>query len=356
MRYHNGSILLASFIAAVLHACSPAEQLPQNSMGAAVRAGGLIVTDATTDTKSPLDGLQPVPLSPGSTMWLLIEEPEFPERDRELEPEDIVDWKISDTYPMKSYVVMGEDSSLFPCQVDGNGNMTSRSGSPLMLMNGKYKFHAVSPARALGSNGEMSIKNGQYVIASDRRWTETEPTIVKVDIDPGSNEMQSVELNPLINQTSQIRIRLKCGDNVSKIGILPEGVEVSGIQEDTGTGVSFHWTVDESNLPIMVGNKYHGVKVPEWFEETVGGEKVLTGLVSILPTDATTNSVFITFNISVNDVSTQYMASLNTQYFESARRYTYTFKVSIPDGVTVATWDNVTIVKEEDFSEPDAVQ
>lgn len=281
-------------------------------------------------------------LPEGTTLYLMIEVKENGE------------WvQDKDNYPLKSYVV-GGGQSLFPCVVDEDGNCIEQSGSPLMLGEGSYRFHAVSPARLIQDmtiNGHdyedvMPIKNGDYVIASDPNWEETAPTEANVHITT-NNDVMPVKLNPLINQTAEMVFNISKGRNVTKLEVLPEGVELTGIQDDD-SGVAFHWSIGGAELPMKVGDKYHGVKVKDW-EETPQG---LRGKVSILPTDATTNAIFLLFNIAVDDVPTQYMATLNQQYYRSSHRYTYNFVVDVADGVTVAAWDNITIRREGDFTEP----
>ena len=293
----------------------------------------------------PLPTKQDLPV--GTTLYLMIEV-------WDAEQEEFVQDK--ERYPLKSYVV-GGGNSLYPCRVDYDGTCLEQTGSPLMLGVGKYRFHAVSPARKIRDveinhvvyPDVMPIRNGDYVIASDPNWEETEPTIANVIITTG-NAVQPVTLNPLINQTAEMVFNIKKGKNVTKLEILPEGVDLTGIQNDD-SGVAFHWSIGGSELPMKVGDKYHGVKVTDWSETGDG----LQGKISILPTDATTNAIFILFNIAVNDVPTQYMASLNQQYYKSSHRYTYDFMVNVEDGIHVATWDNIAIKQEGDFTAPGTI-
>lgn len=318
-----------------------------------VLAGGVYESlPSGYDTKASLEDYLGVgnlpeqkPLPEGTTLYLMIEVPDT---------DNPGEWKQDkDNYPLKSYVV-GGGQSLFPCVVDKKGNSIEQSGSPLMLGEGRYRFHAVSPARQIRDTtisgteykDVMPIVNGDYVIASDPNWEETAPTVAEVHITSDKN-VESVTLNPLINQTAEMVFNISKGRNVTKLEVLPEGVELTGIQDDD-SGVAFHWSVGGAELPMKVGDKYHGVKVKDWDETPEG----LLGRVSVLPTDATTNAIFLLFNIAVNDVPTQYMATLNQQYYRSSHRYTYNFVVDVADGVTVAAWDNITIRREGDFTKP----
>lgn len=301
--------------------------------------------DSLEDAGRTLPEKQDLPV--GTTLYLMIQV-------WDAEKGEFVQDK--ERYPLKSYVV-GGGNSLYPCRVDYDGTCLEQTGSPLMLGVGKYKFHAVSPARLIRDttiNGKeykdvMPIVNGDYVIASDPNWYETAPKEADIVITTGS-AVEPVELNPMINQTAEMVFNIKKGKNVTKLEILPEGVDLTGIQDDN-SGVAFHWSIGGSELPMKVGDKYHGVKVTDWSETGDG----LQGKISILPTDATTNAIFILFNIAVNDVPTQYMASLNQQYYKSSHRYTYDFRVNVEDGIHVATWDNIAIKQEGDFTAPGTI-
>lgn len=330
------------FIAGV--SCTERIECPERMEGVMVCAGGSSWGVAQTRASLPLSATV-APLPEGTTLWLLIEEPVDPDR-HGFDDE----WKISPNYAMRKYVVLGKDAALVPCETDEDGRLVGdpSNNRPLMLRDGWYKFHAVSPAKELHDDLENDlsdialIHNGEYVLATDTRWEETAPLVVEVNTRSDMGSFQMVKLNPLINQTAEMELRLYMGDNVTDVDILPEGVEVAGVQEDRGTGVPFHWSTDNSYLPIRVGNKYNWLKVTTWEWE----DDCLVGRLSILPTDATTNAIFIVFNISVNGVPTQYMATLKTQYFESAYRYTYSFQVNVSDGIVVAAWDNISNVKD----------
>lgn len=346
MKGMNGFLLSMSLLCVAGASCTERIESPEGREGVMVCAGGSAWGFAGTRASLPPEA-SVAPLPEGTTLWLLIEEPVDPDRHGFGD-----EWEISPNpeYAMRKYVVLGKDAALVPCETDGEGKVVGdpSNNKPLMLKEGWYKFHAVSPARDLhddhdnGLTDIVRIHNGEYVLATDTRWDETAPLVVEVDTRSDLGSFQMVRLNPLINQTAEMELRLYMGDNVTDMDILPEGVEVTGLQEDRGIGVPFHWSTDNSYLPIRVGNKYNGIKVTTWERE----EDCLVGRLSVLPTDATTNAIFIVFNISVNGVPTQYMATLKTQYFESAYRYTYNFQVNVSDGIVVAAWDNISEVKE----------
>lgn len=329
--------------------------VPDFGGGAKVLAGGFVgsVRQGFDTKASVVDNLPSVPETPvampeGSTMYLMVEELDgF--RDPVTRKDTL--WRLSQTYPMKPYVV-GGGSSLYPCRVDDDGNCLEIVGSPLMLQNGTYRFHAVHPARKLvqkdADDFVMLIRNGEYVIGSDVRWKETYPTGVTVEIGTDSHT-QEVYLHPLIHQTSLFKINIRMGENVSKLELLPDGVEISGIQSDEGSGIDYHWSINGAQLPMRVGDKYKGIRIMDWYEWTdAEGNEYLTGSVPILPTDASTNSIYVMLNLEVNDTPTQYMTTLRQQYYESAYCYEYWFRVDVRDGITVATWDNISIVRDGD--------
>lgn len=284
----------------------------------------------------------PMPMKPGSTLWLIIEKKENGV------------WEEDEEHSMKSYVVSA-GNTLFPCDVDDDGNALLDSyGAALMLPEGTYRFHAVSPARRLRPDGAMPIRNGDYVVATDTRWEQTSPKDVEIVIESDSPEMQTVELNPLINQTARIKVNVKMGRNVKTLSVLPEGIEISGIQEDHVDGVDFIWHKDGYYIPALVGNKYEGTLLADYdCREISDASGSITGYASILPTDARTNSIFFLFNLMVNEVPTQYLISLNDQYYAASFQYEYNFTVNVDGGITLATWDNITIVQDVDMTDPD---
>lgn len=332
-------------LCAALSACSET-LVPEQEGYVRVCLGGCYpqIDEAATKAavhNAELAALTPQPLPDGTTLWILVEQ----DADRD------GDWKEETNLSRHPYVVAGEGSSLYPCEVDEDGNEIpgTRGSLPMLLGDGRFRFHAVSPARQLNSDHSMRVRNGQYLLATDSRYLQTESVVVDITPSSHSTGVQTVKLNPLVNQTAQIRINLLMGENVSSVEIMPEGVEVSGIQEDHG-GLDFKWTRDDNSLPIIVGNKNMGVKITDWETLVIGGEKVVSGNVAILPTDARANAIMIMFNITVNGVPTQYMTSLTRQQFEAARSYVYNYRVNVKHGINVAVWDNLTITEEIDFT------
>lgn len=342
---HN--ILLAS--ALLLTAGCHKDEKPERSEGALVTISGVfssvntLMTKAGTDlpTADSLSKMTPVPLPEGTTLYLLIEK----------RNEQGV-YEIQDE-SKTAYVITGDGATLYPCTVDDDGNLMETGQSPLLLREGNYRFHVVSPARKLESDYSMKVHNGQYILASDDRYDQTAPKVVEVKINPKTHDIQYVNLNPLINQTAQIRINLKMGENVSDITVLPDGVEISGLHDDS-EGVNLKWTMNNNGFEPVAGNRKAGVRINDWEEHyyTEDGKqrKMLTGKAAILPTDATTSTIFVMFNISVNGVPTQYMSMLHNQLYKAAHSYEYNYSINIEHGITVGNWDNITIVKDLDFS------
>lgn len=295
-------------------------------------------------------------LPKGATLWLLIEEPD---QDgyvyNESNPVPPTAWKESEEYPLKPYVV-GDNGNIHPCatetegtgedeitkiKLDGQGVISQ--SAPLMLPYDRlFRFHIVSPAVPLKKDRSVQISNGQYVMATDCRWNETYPRAEKISSTTGLHQLQ---LASIINQTARLCITVIPGDNVSKLQVQDSGIEVSGIQEESQ---DFKWTKD-SYIKEMVGNKRNSILMEKDYVTNADGS--ITNYVSLLPTDASTNTIFVLFHLMVNDVPTQYMASLPSRVYKASTQYNYRFKVNVKDNVTVGQWDYVTMVEEVEMNE-----
>lgn len=322
-------------------------------------------------------------LKPGSTLWLLIEVPSddyvLPADIRQ--PSDITEpgsWKDSE-YSYKPYIV-GENGSMYPCEtldstVTENGKtMVYRvlkrdelsggilsSGSPLMLPSGLYRFHSVSPAKAMliSADGKpqvptVHIYNGDYVLATDVRWKETYPKGVYIQGGTSASGTQRISLAALVNQTARLKINIHCGDeNVKMISLLDSGIEISGIQEDGDA--DFKWTQDGEPIKTKIGSKYEAILLGEYEEgkKDMYGKDMITGYASILPTDARTNSIYITFHLMVNNVPSQYMVGLTNQLYEAAHQYEFNFRLTMDGNITVGTWDNASQIINDLELDPD---
>lgn len=267
-------------------------------------------------------------LEDGSTLWLAVYEK-----------------KEDGTYndkptELKSYVVrrVGDEySTLYTCTVDSEGNVTSETDVPLYLEVGKsYMFRAISPARKLIDETKLHIKNGDYLLATDDRYTQTMAKEITINGENNSSGVTFVQLNPLLQQTAQMSFKIKTGENVHHLAILPAGIEISGIQDDILHDNSYNWTTSEP-LKMYLGHKDSRISIKEFKMDTEGS---IIGKVSVLPTDAVSSSIVVLLNLEVNAINSQYTMMLNRMILESAHSYDFEISVKVQNGVTVAVWQN----------------
>lgn len=274
------------------------------------------------------------PLPEGSTLWLAIskkdEESYF---DTHLEP--------------KPYIVLAEDAgyqSLYPIEMIEEGDLLKanpeiQTSIPLYLSSGTYKFRMMSPAKPLKKPVDKkgfsaSVDNGEYFYATDDRYFQTEAREIIVNIDP-EKTVQRIVLNPMLNQTAQIKIKLNKGKSVHTLEVYPNGVEISGIQNNV-TKTDFNWFSENlaDTLVAKRGDKRGRVYINEFDIHADGSISAATG---ILPTNAQSNSVVLFFTVKVNGIPTQLQAMLNQMIFRHAYSYNFVFDVDIEEGITVAT-------------------
>lgn len=320
---------------------------PSETGKSATRADGEFIPDSETLVGKPL-----LPLEEGATLWLLIDGT----KDVETNPGEGTAY-----HTLKSYVVRGRDAGqyLYPCTVDENGNVINESGTQLFIPFGSYTFRALSPARAFRDEQGNAIldpndvdvyrqlvSNGDYMISNDERYTQTAGKAI--DIKPSDQKVQLVKLNPLINQTAQLKFTISTEKSI-ELEVLPAGVEISGLQsvygrEDKDGNIRlWNWSPNiqdtliaypgrkDAQITLHMGNPQ--ISYPD--SHTVVIEA------AILPTDATSSPLFIVLNMAVNDTPTQYQMTLNQKIFRSAYSYHYKGTISINDGITVLTWQNV---------------
>lgn len=271
-------------------------------------------SNTRSTNNSALNGVKILNLTEGSTLWLFA--------------------KTGRGTQSQGYVVKTGDGgvqSLYPCsKFDENGNYKEEnvSKTPLFLAPGKYTFSAISPAKAAYQDGKCTIKNGEYVIATNDKWTQTESTTYDISGNEGV-----ILLNPLMQVTSRMKFLIKGTSKISNLSIMQAGVEIDGIQADP-TGDNY--TVGD-NMASKLGDKYNRLYVPaNSFITTPEG--VLQGETGILPTDCRSTPVVVIMNVLVNDVPTQFTYSIVGKQFLPGYSYNYTVTLDIKDGITVANW------------------
>lgn len=289
----------------------------------------------------------PQPLAEGSTLWLLIEG----------KTED----KPGEEYRnLKSYVVKGagDNQALYPCKVDTEGMVTDENVSPLYLPFGTYSFRALSPAKAfVDENGDLvedladvtqfyrKVSNGETLISNDERYRQTLKKEQALSSD--DDKVQVIRLNPLINQTARFKFTLYADPEdlyIHRLEMLPAGVEISGLQDMYGENKLWSWSPElQDTLVAYPGKKHEALIVAgnDPLRVTQRDAKEIVIETGVLPTDATSSSVIVLFNMKVNGIPTQYEMMLNQKILRAAFSYHYKGKVTITNGISAITWQNV---------------
>lgn len=296
------------------------------------------------------------PLPEGATLWLLIEEV--------LKAEDSGTDAVMIRKAPRAYVLKGSgaNQTLHPCKVDKDGNVLDENVAPLYLPSGTYKFMTLSPAKAfVDEEGNpiqeadlpkvdvfrKKVANGEYLISNDGRYTQTmtrEVTIAATDAN-----VRVVELPPLINQTAQLKFTVYCDPNdryIHNVKLLPAGVEISGLQNVNGNGADgkfWNWSpLLQDTLVAYPGNKDERLFLREDNKGiTHTSDKEIVIETAVLPTDATSSSIIVLFNLKINDMPTQYEMMLNRKILRAAFSYHYKGKLTMEDGIFAIEWQNV---------------
>lgn len=279
------------------------------------------------ETKTQLESNPTHPFPDGSTLWLMVK--------NTTTNEDYV----------KSFVVHrnegDENSYLYQCTVDADGKVKEESGSPFFIEAGSYEISAVSPALPLNDDGALTVDNGQYLIASDKRYTKTDVTKFTVtDEDTGKGSyIKFVKLNPLINQTAQLKFTLYYDTPegyIHSCELLPTGVEISGLQKPLLDGNTWNWKLGTPLVPSY-SDKTEKYVVHDYESD---GSNIIVNT-GILPTYAISQPLVVLFNLKVNGQPTVFQTQLPEKNFKAGYTYHYKGKISISNGVTVITWQNV---------------
>jgi len=279
------------------------------------------------ETKDKLVSNPTHPFPDGSTLWLMVK-----------------NTTTNEEY-VKSFVVHrneGDDNSyLYQCTVDADGKVKEESGSPFFIEAGSYEISAVSPALPLNNDGSLTVDNGQYLIASDQRYTQTDVTKFTVtDEDTGNGSyIKFVKLNPLINQTAQLKFTLYYDTTegyIHSCELLPTGVEISGLQKPLLDGNTWNWKLGTPLVPSY-SDKTEKYVVHDYESD---GSNIIVNT-GILPTYAISQPLVVMFNLKVNGQPTVFQTQLPEKNFKAGYTYHYKGKISISNGVTVITWQNV---------------
>lgn len=269
---------------------------------------------------SELDGVPILQLKEKSTLWLFAK-------------------KGNNTPTIQGYMVKsanGGVQSLYPCGTktnpDGTKDIdtTQISTTPLYLESGtRYTFSAISPALTIYSGNKFKIVNGQYAVATNNAWTQTQATTLTFTGKEGV-----VVLNPLMQIGARMTFTIKKTDQISSVSVIQSGVEVDGLGEDPG---SANYSVGD-NLTSEVGDSYNRLFVPSsTFKEDVSGN-TLKSEIGINPVDCRSTAVYVILNLMVNGTPVQYTFAVKDRFFKPGYSYDYTIEIDIKDGITIANW------------------
>jgi len=298
---------------------------------------------AGEDYERDLGQYTPAYIPDGTTLWISITE--------------MKDGVAQGDSFLKSYVV--KEMTLYPCVVDDKGELLYESTNPLYLDKGKtYRLRAMGPARKLTDDNRLYVQNGEYVFANDNRYEQTKGT--EVEILEQGDQVYTVELNPLIQQTAQLKFTVEVASDadgyspIHALEVMPIGVEISGLQEhycrrvdDEGNFIPakeesepWNWQWGTTYLKTYPGKVYNVLTL---YEPVSSSEKPLKIVfrTAILPTDAVANPIIVMFNLRVNGVPTQFEMMLNRKMFLAAYSYHYKGTIDIQDGIACMEWQSV---------------
>lgn len=244
-----------------------------------------------------------------------------------------------ETPTIQGYLVKsanGGVQSLYPCgQIKNNDgtidiDTTKVSTTPLYLESDvQYTFSAISPALTIYENNKFKIVNGQYVVATNNAWTQTQSTTLKFNGKEGV-----VVLNPLMQIGARMTFTIEKTDRISTISVIQSGVEVDGLGEDP---TSTNYMIGDS-LTTEIGDSYNRLFVPSLsFKEDETGKK-LKSETGILPVDCRSTAVYVILNLMVNGTPVQYTFAVKDRLFRPGYSYDYTIKIDVKNGITIANW------------------
>ena len=214
--------------------------------------------------------------------------------------------------------------------------------TPLFLEDGDYQFRMVSPAnKIVKENLKMIVDNGMYVYANDERYSQTRSKIIRIA--PTGTGVQNIVLNPMINQTARIKVTLTPGENVSRMEMMSEGVEVSGLQNpemEPGGKLKFDWSSMsiQDTLKMKLADKRSRVSITEFEKDETTG--VIVGDIGVLPTDAMSTNMVILINMAVNGIPTQYLVTLSQLRLYHGHSYNLDLQVNLSGDIYVMNWSN----------------
>jgi hypothetical protein len=327
--------------------------------------GTYAMTTSTTKSRSMSDDLLAtrslIPFESGTTMWVLVEQ--LNEKTGEYERQ-----KVNSAYVV-TRVNVGDNSysELQPCTIlpGDEGLVDQVTGDLLYLRPGHYRFRAVSRAFDLDPETDiMKIPNGRQVIATDDRYEHTRPIEFYV---PTADELEDyAEKNPgfdinnrvltfpianMINQTAKLQFNISVDPDdpvanqyITQIEAMNSGCEISGLYlvdeydwTATDTHGKLHTYLDhkDDKFAIADDNFVHPL-----LDDGTPDLRKLVCDACVLPTNAKSTTLYVSFNIKVNNVPTQFMVTLVDRIFEQGYNYVYNIRLTMEDGIVVGSWLN----------------
>lgn len=298
-----------------------------------VLSGSLVADGFATGTRANLPtGHKIVPLPEGSTLRIIAEKLD--------ETTGQVTSYSSAAYVVKEVSEGTGVTSLYPCEVDADGNVESIDGTPMFISEGNYIFWAVSPARELGEGNTLSVKNGEELLATDDRYEETKSTYIEVKGDWANDEsrIEVIRLKPLFNQTAQLKFTITSEAKwIHSLELLAAGVEYSGLQEETEN----NWSLT-GHLNTDYGMKNGTYRETECVTgKNSDGTHYLEVTTPVLPVNAVATPVVVLFNVLINGVPSPFSIMLTEKNFQAGYSYHYKGTVKLQDGVAVIVWQFV---------------
>lgn len=298
-----------------------------------VLSGSLVADGFATGTRANLPtGRKIVPLPEGSTLRIIAEK---------LDEKGQVTSYSSAAYVVKEVSEGTGVTSLYPCEVDADGNVESIDGTPMFISEGNYIFWAVSPARELGEGNTLSVKNGEELLATDDRYEETKSTYIEVKGDWANDEsrIEVIRLKPLFNQTAQLKFTITSEAKwIHSLELLAAGVEYSGLQEETENN---NWSLTD-HLNTDYGMKNGTYRETECVTgKNSDGTHYLEVTTPVLPVNAVATPVVVLFNVLINGVPSPFSIMLTEKNFQAGYSYHYKGTVKLQEGVAVIVWQFV---------------
>lgn len=261
-----------------------------------------------------------------------------------------MDASLSVPYVIQSVITStGKTSDLIPCTVYDDGTLKATlSGKILYLSPGQYRVRAISPALVpydeLDADGNIStpnlvkVTNGMTLLANYDNCEVTTPYVIQ-ETEFTEHYIQEIQLKPLIHQTAHLEFHISPEEASKKyiysIQAMENGCVISGLQGERG----YNWTANKPNWVIYLNDKTTAWTIKDSeFNQTSDTE--LSCGAHILPTSVESTTIYVTFNLRINGVPTQFMTSISDRQFRLGFNYPFNVHISISGDVTIAPWIN----------------